>query len=299
MTKIEAPPAVVDVRVIDSIEACRDMEAVMAAIWGPEGVVPYHLTFKIARYGGVVLGAYSQDQMIGFALSFPMYQHKRLGLYLHLLGVLSEWRSSRIGMRLMLTMGSHALELGYPVVGWTYDPLEGPLAHLYVGKLGAICNEYQGNFYGMTTDLRNRGVPTDRFLVQWWLRAARITNLLRQATWGTPPEELAPAGLEPLSGDVASINHIIWDEQRGLPMGSSPDLRLDAQELWLHGPRDFQYLKRADLNLAIQWREQTRLAFSHYFERGYVVVGFQPEDAGNRYLLRHGADGLTESMLAK
>ncbi len=282
---LASPP--VTVRRVSSIEECRDLEAVMAAIWGPEGVVPYHMTFKMARYGGVVLGAYTGQQMVGFVLSFPMFQNGRSGLYLHLLGVLAKWRSSRAGIQLMLELGKEALVAGYPLVAWTYDPLEGPLASLYLGRLGAICNAYQANYYGAGGERASRGVASDRFLAEWWLRSPTIANLLAQQVSETGSDTPAAAGQEPGWPDLTAVNGI--EGYNGvLPIGSNPRLDLSDPELLLYIPGDFPALKRADLSLACRWRDQTRTAFQHYFEKGYYAVGCIPRQSGHAYLLRRG-----------
>ena len=286
----------VGVRRIGSIEECRELEAVMATIWGPEGVVPYHMTFKLARYGGVVLGAYAGQQMVGFVLSFPMFQNGRTGLYLHLLGVLAKWRSSRAGLQLMLELGKEALTAGYPLVGWTYDPLEAPLASLYLGRLGAICNAYQSNYYGTTGERSSRGLSSDRFLVEWWLRSPSIAALLAQPLSDAAPDAPAAAGQEPHSAHIPCINSIeAWSGP--LPVGAEPRLDLDAPELLLFVPGDFPSLKRADLALACRWREQTRTALTHYFAQGYYAVGCLNQAGGPAYLLRHGVPQETMAVM--
>lgn len=267
------------VRRVASIEECREMEAVMAAIWGPEGVVPYHMTFKLARYGGVVLGAHVDQQMVGFLISFPMFRDGRTGLYLHLMGVLASWRAARVGVQLMLELGKAAQAMGYPVVAWTYDPLELPLSQLYLGRLGAICNAYQSDYYGLPGDRVSRGVAADRFLAEWWLHSPRVSALLQQDCESLEAAACAPFALRP-----PAIN-CIETHTGPSPVGSDPDLQHEAPELLLHVPTDFPAMRRANPVLAARWRQQTRAAFTHYFAAGYYAVGFLDSPA---YLLRKG-----------
>lgn len=283
----DVTPERVVIRDIKSIEDCQAMQPVMAQVWGSEFVVPYHLSFKIAKYGGVVLGAFIGGQMAGFTLSFPMYQNFLHGLYLHMIGVLPEFQSHRVGMRLMIGLGKAAIARGHRMITWTYDPLESANARLYIGKLGAVCNEYMPNYYGMLTDQRNRGAETDRFQVQWWVSTPRVAMLLDQSSPGMDPGRLVAAGLH--ESEVAEEAELINDvEARGdaFLVGQDPRLDLRSRELLLRIPRNFFDIKQVDPGLAQQWRLQTRQVFTTYFARGWTATGFLPGTEFNTYVLQ-------------
>ena len=73
------------------------------------------------------------------------------------------------------------------------------------------------------------------------------------------------------------------DAQRaGVPesAGWQPDaMRIDI-------PSDFQAMKRVDHARAIQVRLQTRENFLRAFAEGYVVVGFESDAGGARFILK-------------
>ena len=93
------------IKAIDSIREIEQVAAVEAETWGMEAVntVPDHILAAIAREGGVLLGAYDQDQLIGFTLGWlgtvnqeghlPAVQ--RLKLISHMTGVLEAYRDRR------------------------------------------------------------------------------------------------------------------------------------------------------------------------------------------------------------
>ncbi|MDB4896226.1 MAG: hypothetical protein JWN15_2488, partial [Firmicutes bacterium] len=277
----------VEIRPLKSIEDCLLMQPVMARVWGPEFVVPDHLSFKIAKYGGVVLGAFINGALVGFTLSFPMHQNYLHGLYLHMIGVVPEYQSARVGLRLMLSLGRAAAAIGHRMVTWTYDPLESPNARLYIGKLGAICNEYKPNYYGILNDQRNRGAATDRFQVQWWVETPRIAMLLEQSVRGADPTQLVAAGLNQaeVGGDALAINDVSTRPD-GLLVPGVPRLDLKGQDLLLHIPVDFHEIKQQDQELANCWRMQTRSVFTAYFARGWTATGFLRGDRFNTYVLQ-------------
>lgn len=263
------------------------MHPIMKQVWGPEFVVPSHLSYKMAKYGGVVLGAFSDHEMIGFVLSFPMYHNYLHGLYSHLNGVLPEYQGFRVGFRLKLAQGVAALARGHRMITWTYDPLESPNARLNIGLLGAICNEYMPNYYGVMTDSRNRGIETDRFQVQWWLETPRAAVLLEQYQRGIDLRDMTAAGLQATEiaedGDVINDVHLRPD---GLLESEAPRLDLRSRELLLRIPKSFQEMKHRNKTLAIDWRSVTRSAFSSYFARGWTATGFLPAESYNTYVLQ-------------
>lgn len=276
-----------EIRQLKTIEDCRLMKPVMARVWGTEFVVPDHLSYKIAKYGGVVLGAFIGGEMVGFTLSFPMYHNYLHGLYLHMIGVVPEHHSGGIGMRLMVALGQAALIKGHRMLTWTYDPLESPNARLYIGKLGAVCNEYMPNYYGSLDDQRNRGAETDRFQVQWWVETPRISMLLEQAMGGVDPRSLVAAGMQAseVAEDAVVINEV-RSASGGLIQSAEPRLDLRGKELLLRVPKDFQAIKVQNPDLAQSWRLTTRTIFTTYFARGWTATGFLPGQDFNTYVLQ-------------
>jgi predicted GNAT superfamily acetyltransferase len=72
-----------------------------------------------------------------------------------------------------------ALQRGFELIEWTFDPLEIKNAYLNIEKLGAIARRYNVNQYGITSSPLQGGLPTDRLIAEWWLKSERVESLLR------------------------------------------------------------------------------------------------------------------------
>jgi hypothetical protein len=61
-----------EVRSLKTLEDFHAAEEVQRAAWNSDDIdiVPLHLMLTIAKNGGVVLGAFAQDQLVGFVLGF-------------------------------------------------------------------------------------------------------------------------------------------------------------------------------------------------------------------------------------
>jgi len=104
-------------------------------------------------------------------------------------------------------------------------------------------------------------------------------------------QELAQAGELPRTVTAPAfprINEVKW--QAGWPVSSDPRLDLEAPELLLEIPPEWNVLCQAAPRVAAGWQEKARRAFQTYLGRGYVVADFAPtEDGGRRrplYVLR-------------
>ena len=113
-------------------------------------VVPLHLLTTVAHNGGLVLGAFHGDRMVGFLLGFLGTDEgqpnrpalARLKHCSHMLGVLPEYRGQHIGYQLKLAQRDYVSVQGVRLITWTYDPLESRNARLNIARLGAVCNTY-------------------------------------------------------------------------------------------------------------------------------------------------------------
>jgi predicted GNAT superfamily acetyltransferase len=246
------------IRRLTTIEEYEQCELLQQRIWGTHGVgrVPLLDLLTAQDNGGMVLGAFDGETLVGFVYSFlgldPRHGLKQCSV---LLAVAEEHRGLGIGRLLKLAQGEEALRQGLHLITWTYDPLLAVNARLNIHRLGAVSRAYRVNHYG-TPRNPSSGLDTDRLIVEWWLQ--RIAS-----KWPTTdPPMLAP------------VAHVVRDD--GLPRIAAVDLDLDANALLLPIPADLLTLQRCDFGLARHWREQTRALFQAYFARGYVVVGFDP-----------------------
>ncbi|MGE5703788.1 MAG: GNAT family N-acetyltransferase [Clostridia bacterium] len=254
-------------------EDLYELEKLEGKVWTGDSVIPFHMTVTLQKFGGLFIGAFDGDEMVGFLYSFPGYTDGESHLCSHMLGIQTEYRKQGIGVVLKWMQRDEALKQGYRKVTWTYDPLETVNASLNIGKLGGIVRRYIPNCYGELKDELNRGLPTDRLLVEWFIESDRVERYKQRQT--------APIG----AGGVSVLTYEI--DSSGLPVPK--ESRLDAIEktILLPVPSQFQEIKLAGLERAHAWRNATSELFTHYFERGYTVCAVErdPVEPIVRYVL--------------
>jgi predicted GNAT superfamily acetyltransferase len=96
-----------------------------------------------------------------------------------MLAVLPEYRNAGLGRSLKLAQRDDALQRGFELMEWTFDPLEIKNAYINIAKLGAIVRRYKRNFYGPSSSPLQGGLPTDRVYAEWWLRSKRVERALQ------------------------------------------------------------------------------------------------------------------------
>lgn len=226
------------IRPITTLPELRRIEMLQRDVWSmhDRDVVPSHQLLAASGAGGVVLGAFdSSGDLIGFCYGFVGLRGGRALFYSHMAGVVEAHRGKDIGFRLKRMQREEAMARGLDWMVWTYDPLQAPNARLNMHKLGARASRYYVNYYGEMDDALNRGIPSDRLEVDWWLRDQRVVALLRGDRPADPP-----------GGDVARIEV----------------------------PANLGEMRRSDPALLRQWRQRTRQAFLELFARGYEAVDF-------------------------
>jgi len=252
------------------------------AVWGLADIeITSAIQLIATTYaGGVLHLAESPEGLaVGFAYAFPAL---RGGAHLHsdMLAVLPEYQKRGIGVRLKWAQREEAMARGVSLVTWTFDPLQARNANLNLRRLGAVATEFVEDFYGITSSSLHHGLPTDRLVVRWDLIAERVLERVRA---GEPPL-MAPVPTLP------RVNDVKW--QAGWPVSSEPRLDLDAPELLLEIPPDWDVLTQSAPRVAGDWQGKVRRALQTYLGRGYVAADFAPtEDGGRRrplYVLRKG-----------
>ena len=137
-----------------------------------------------ARIGGLVIGAYDEDRLVGFAYALPGIRDGKPFQWSHMLGVIPEYRGSGLGWRLKVEQRRLVMASGVDLIAWTYDPLQAANAHLNFAKLGTIAREYHLDAYPGSSSPLHAGTPTDRLIAEWWLRSDRVVERLSAAGRG-------------------------------------------------------------------------------------------------------------------
>lgn len=210
-------------------------------------IIPMRMFIVADKIGGQVIGCYDGNQLAGFAISIPGTRSGKPYLHSHMLGVKEAYRNSGVGRRIKLAQRSDALERGFELIEWTFDPLEIKNAYLNIEKLGAIARRYNVNQYGKSSSPLQGGLPTDRLVAEWWLKSRRVVGLLG----GSTRREFAAA-------EKISVPAEIYDWKA----------------------------RESDRGKAREVHSGNRQKFLAAFDEGQAVLGFERDPAGNgTYLL--------------
>ncbi len=257
----ETFPASVSVRALqapDEFRACQDLQRRAWGIVEDGYVAPVATMIAAQKLGGLVLGAFHADRLVGFSFAFLGRLDGELVLNSQLTAVDPLLQSSGVGRLLKMEQRRQAAEMGLTSVVWTFDPLQAKNATFNLGVLGARCRRYEVDMYGTRTDELNRGLSTDRVFAEWPTRGA--TGGVR-ARWDD------------------GVDLVTLERRRG----ASTEPRVlhvpaAARRAHVEIPADVNALKAASPDLALAWQLAVRQALRSAFEGGLVAVGFARGD---------------------
>ncbi len=279
------------IRLLETPEDMTSVEFLQRAVWpGSEtDVVPAHMFITAVHNGGLVIGAFVGDQLIGFVFGFPGLEFTPDGPRpkhcSHMMGIHPNQRDSGVGFALKRAQWQMVRHQGLDHITWTYDPLLSRNAYLNMAKLGAVCNTYRRSEYGDMRDGLNAGLPSDRFQVDWWINTRRVElRLGKRARRPLKLDNFSKADLQPLYS-----LHPQADRWSRPPEHFSP---LEGKLTLVEIPSNFIALKDADFALARDWRFFSRELFETAFAAGYIVTDFVYDQSRSFYVLAHGESTL-------
>lgn len=223
-----------DIRPVRDLAAFDQVVRVQLAVWGPNEICPRNHLKAIDTSGGVTMGAFSGERLVGFALAWPGRDREGVYLYSHMLAVLPEARGKGLGAAIKWAQRAWALEAGMSRMAWTFDPFQFVNARLNLVCLGARAVAFMPDCYGAMEDGLNFGLPSDRFLCRWDLEAPDVIRRARGEAPAASPRE----------------------DRRVLPF-----------------PGDVARLKAEDMERAVVWRRSFAEEAQTLFDDGYVVEG--------------------------
>ncbi|PID02259.1 GNAT family N-acetyltransferase [Sporosarcina sp. P2] len=244
----------IEVRKVTTIEDIHSMQKLEKQIWGMEPI-PVHQTITAVKNGGLIVGAFLEERMVGYSYSFAGYSDGQIYLCSHMLAVDEEFQTRGIGMLLKEEQQRLAREMGYRLIVWTFDPLESRNAYLNTSKLYGVCYDYIVDCYGKMDDGLNKGLPTDRFQVAWWIDSTRVMEKWQPNLLYSRPftirlsDDLYPAILLPETNE--------W---------------IQAEAIEVPVPKHIQLIKQHNSQLAYEWRMKTRKIFQQLSEAGFALI---------------------------
>ncbi len=257
-----------------------EMEDLQRRIWGASSISPVPQLMAAIHNGGVVIAAYHEEKPVGFCYGFAGFKDGKAHLCSHMLGILPEYRDWGIGKQLKLCQREWAMENGYEKMTWTYDPLEARNAYLNLCKLGGTVRTYMESYYGDMGDGINKGMPTDRFLLEWELGSERVKSTIQ----GAPLEQSKWRGYP-----------VVLDWEENELQQPRPDIRQGMGEhdgILLSVPAAIQKMKQEHLDTAMEWRLALRSLCKEAFSKGYAVMGLiKNDDPVHAYVLERSVKG--------
>lgn len=149
------------------------LPALERLVWGDVDLVALNLLVATVSEGGMAIGAFAGDRLVGSVYGFATLQPTVL--HSHYLAVDPEYRRTGLGVALKHEQRAWCLANGRTSMRWTYDPLQLGNAHLNLRSLRAVCSLYHPNFYGAMGGI-NGGLPSDRLVVEWDLLGERLVG---------------------------------------------------------------------------------------------------------------------------
>ena len=262
------------IRAPQTIAEFKHLEALQREVWETdEGLEPAETLLTVQKNGGVVLAAYDEatllERPVGFVFGFlGRTASGEVKHCSHMLGVLKDYRDKGVGYTLKRAQREVVLKQNLTLITWTFDPLESRNAAFNLRKLGAVCRLYFPNLYGDMGGI-NKGLPSDRFQVDWWIDSAHVRERL---TGAASPKET----------DGVKINALRGGTFVRPPKVTPP---LEPPRLLIEIPTNIQTIKRADKTLALAWRTHTRDLFLRAFAAGYTATDFLFEEGRGYYAL--------------
>lgn len=271
----------IEIRPVATVAEYRACQDVQRRAWGivEDGyIVPVATMISVQHAGGLVLGAFAAERLVGFAFGYLGRVEGQWALYSQLAGVDPAVQGRGVGERLKHAQRAWTREQGLALVAWSFDPLQAANANLNLHRLGATARTYLVNYFGERSDALNAGAETDRLLVTWPADDGEH-QFVREEEPALPllAGAIRADGLLVPSETLTPLDDDAW----------SPALSIEI-------PSALGALRAADPQLAGRWQEAVRAAFLRAFAAGYVAHDFQRDDAEGRprtrYLLHRPAE---------
>ena len=192
----------VEIRELIGVPELKRAEVLQTEVWG-EGDMPDNsdLMLAIQHEGGLVAGAFKDEQMLGLIFAFP--SHEQGVQHSHRLAVHPDSQGMGLGERIKWYQRTWCLERGITLVRWTYDPIRRVNAGLNIAKLGATAQTYFEDYYGKMEGI-NAGAQSDRLLAEWHLQAPSVS--FKAGELANAPDEIKAEILVKIPNNLSELH---------------------------------------------------------------------------------------------
>jgi predicted GNAT superfamily acetyltransferase len=253
MSEIHIQP----LRSTQQFKACEDIQI---EVWGKLSVSA-ELLKVTQEHGGTVLGALVDGKPCGFVYAFLARYRGHLVHWSHIMAVRENKRDRGLGLRMKRMHRRVALQQGIRSICWTFDPLQSRNALLNISRLGAGVEEYVPDCYGAFASTIEKGLPSDRFVVNWRIATADVRKRLQMRSTPQPTPSLP------------HVNETMTN-QDGFLENRRIVYHLSGRRLLVEIPACTDIMRRDAAELAHRWRTETRVIFQGYFKASYRVTNF-------------------------
>jgi predicted GNAT superfamily acetyltransferase len=268
----------ITIRDLESIAELRAVEQLQRDVWGfaDLDIVPSSHLRAAQSAGGILIGAFDGERLIGFVYGFIGLEHGQLTVHSHMLAVRPEYQGRNVGFLLKRAQRERALERGIRRITWTFDPLQARNAYFNFAKLGVYADRYEVDFYGeASSSALHQGLGTDRLWVSWPIASARVVERLERGARGSAPTAWRQW---PIANPGSAVSESPAERDLAEIIRGEPFL--------VEIPLDINALKRRNLEAARRWRQSVQRAFLHAFAAGYIAQEFfRVEDEGRGFYL--------------
>ena len=234
----------IEVRKLLDIEDFEKLAAIQRSAWefNDMDIEPHFLMTRVQKYGGLVQGAFLDGRMVGFSYAVIGRKGGEYFLYSHMAAVLKEFQGRGFGFLLKCGQRDEALKMGYPLIKWSFDPLEALNVYFNIHLLGVISFEYERNVYGMGRKGIHQGLETDRLVATWELESQRVRDRIEKK-----PDRIF--------ADPASL---------GLGSQDGPVIHIEI-------PADIRKIKSQHPREALRIQNELRRCIEGAFDSGYTA----------------------------
>jgi predicted GNAT superfamily acetyltransferase len=168
---------------VEELDACIRLQREVFALPDLE-ISPRRHLIVTKNAGGFTLGAFVENELVGFVLSVPAFRSAERIFYSHMTAVAKDFQNLHIGARLKWAQRARALSENVRFIKWTFQPTQARNAFFNLERLGVSIKSYEPNFYG--TDYAtwheqrgNVGLDSDRLFADWDLESEKVKTLVK------------------------------------------------------------------------------------------------------------------------
>jgi len=143
-------------------------------------------------------------------------------------------------------------------------------AYFNFNRLGVVSDRYLIDFYGTDAESFLHRNGTDRLWVTWLLTSRCVLERLE-----SDQDDLEPG----------QIRALVELGEKNEPFLNDLDLKNAVDQASIEIPADIINIEEQNPNIAADWRNATRTAFSSAFSAGYVAAEFVRGSKSGRYIL--------------